>query len=245
MRVPRLYTSRSLETGQAIELDEDASNYLGKALRLRPGDALRLFNDSGHEYAAEISEFSRRAVRVQIQERFSPAVESPLTISLGLGVSKGDRMDIAVQKACELGVKHIFPLTTRYCDVRLDDERAAKRVAHWQKIAISASEQSGRVCVARVHPIQSLDAWVGVAPGDLKLVAHPGGETPLKALHSGPHSLALLVGPEGGLHENEVETAVSHGFHRLALGPRILRTETAPLVAISLLQHVWGDLSTL
>ncbi|MBK8973918.1 MAG: 16S rRNA (uracil(1498)-N(3))-methyltransferase [Hahellaceae bacterium] len=245
MRIPRLYTPNILEIGQVAELDDEASNYLGKALRMRAGDALRLFNGSGQEFSADIQEVSRRHVTVIVREAFSPQVESPLSIRLGLGVSKGDRMDIAIQKACELGVSEIHPLTTRYCDVRLDEDRAARRVAHWQKVAISASEQSGRVCVAQIHPIHPLETWVGSTQSDLKLVAHPGGETPLRALHTGPHTLSLLIGPEGGLHDLEVEQAVMHGFHRLALGPRILRTETAPLVAISLLQHVWGDFSTL
>jgi 16S rRNA (uracil1498-N3)-methyltransferase len=243
MRIPRIYTEQSLQINHSIALEEEASQYLGRVLRTRPGDPIVLFNDTGFEFTGVIQKLSKNTVDVQITQAYSPPTESPLCITLGLVISKGDRMDFAIQKACELGTSHIWPLTSRYCDVRLDQERAEKRVAHWQKVAISASEQSGRTRVATLHPVTKLEEWLAITTADIRLVAHPGNGSALSPQRCSPATVTLLIGPEGGLHDAEITAAEAAGFLRLTLGPRILRTETAPLVAISILQHIWGDLS--
>jgi 16S rRNA (uracil1498-N3)-methyltransferase len=148
-------------------------------------------------------------------------------------------MDWAIQKACELGANAITPIVSARCEVRLKDERADKRMAHWRQVAISACEQCGRSVIPVIHPPLGLADWLGLVEADLKLVLHPVAE-PL-ASHDKPQSLAFLIGPEGGLTDAEVAQANSAGFHAARLGPRVLRTETAPVVALSVAQQLWGD----
>ncbi len=245
MRTIRLYQPLALAPGR-FTLDEDGSQHVGRVLRCRPGDPLVLFDGSGSEYPAVIERVGRQMVEVRVGEATQPPVESPLDLILGLVMSRGERMDWAIQKACELGVSEVCPLTSRHCEVRLDDDRAGRRVGHWQKVAISASEQSGRTRVAKVRAVQGIEAWVASVAADVLLVAHPGPPSDALRPAAGPRParVALLVGPEGGLHEAEVDQARQRGFQHFTLGPRILRTETAPMVALSLLQHVWGDLSS-
>jgi len=178
-------------------------------------------------------------VRVQLNEQFAGQIESPLRIHLGQGLSRGERMDWAIQKATELGVSEITPIVSERCEVRLKDERAEKRQAHWQQIAISACEQCGRSVVPVIHAPMALADWIKKTEADLKLVLHPVAE-PLTS-HDKPGTLAFLIGPEGGLNDAEVDQAQDAGFHAARLGPRVLRTETAPVVALSVAQQLWGD----
>lgn len=154
-------------------------------------------------------------------------------------MSRGERMDWAIQKATELGVAQITPLFTERCEVRLNDERAQKRLEHWQQIAISACEQCGRSKVPVIHAPQLLKDWQASVQADLKLVLHPVAQSLTQ--HATPHTLAFLIGPEGGLTEGEVAQAAEYGFQPARLGPRVLRTETAPVVALSVAQQLWGD----
>ncbi|MDX1467394.1 MAG: 16S rRNA (uracil(1498)-N(3))-methyltransferase, partial [Halomonas sp.] len=167
--------------------------------------------------------------------------ESPLAVHLGQAISKGDRMDYAIQKAVELGVATITPLYTEHGDVRLKGERAAKKLAHWQAVAASACEQCGRATLPPVHAPMGLGEWLAARDEALRLVLHPGTAGALEQAEA-PASVAVLIGPEGGLAEAEVEAARTSGFAPLSLGPRVLRTETAPVVALSLLQARFGDL---
>ena len=167
--------------------------------------------------------------------------ESPLAVHLGQAISKGDRMDYAIQKAVELGVAAITPLYTEHGDVRLRGEREAKKLAHWQAVAASACEQCGRAVVPTVHFPMTLAEWLTERNEALRLVLHPGTRGVLEQA-TAPDSVALLIGPEGGLSAKDLETALAVGFMPLSLGPRILRTETAPVVALSLLQYRFGDL---
>jgi 16S rRNA (uracil1498-N3)-methyltransferase len=154
-------------------------------------------------------------------------------------ISKGDRMDFVVQKSTELGISDIFPLTSERCDIKLNSERSQKRRDHWQKVATSACEQCGRSVVPQVHDIQPLNEWIAQVKADTRLVMHHrAGNT---ALPQGTQSVALLIGPEGGLTETEVSVAIDHGFDPFVLGPRVLRTETAPIAALSILQTTFGD----
>ena len=238
MRLSRFFIDAPLSLGQH-ELPEAQAHYIGRVLRHAAGDAVQLFDGSGQEYLGELIEVGKKAVRVELREQLAGQAESPLRIHLGQGLSRGERMDWAIQKATELGVSEITPIVSERCEVRLKDERADKRLAHWRQVAISACEQCGRSVLPVIHAPVSLAEWQGHVQAELKLVLHPVA-APLES-HARPHSLAFLIGPEGGLSEAEVEQAKAAGFHAARLGPRVLRTETAPVVALAVAQQLWGD----
>ncbi|SDU27295.1 16S rRNA (uracil(1498)-N(3))-methyltransferase [Pseudomonas yamanorum] len=238
MRLSRFFVDAPLSLGDH-ELPEAQAHYISRVLRMNEGDAVQLFDGSGQEFRASLLEVGKKRVVVQVTETFAGQVESPLQIHLGQGLSRGERMDWAIQKATELGVNEITPIFSDRCEVRLKDERADKRLQHWRQVAISACEQCGRSRVPVIHPPQLLADWLKQAEADLKLVLHPVAE-PLVS-HAKPGSLAFLIGPEGGLTDGEVETAQGAGFHSARLGPRVLRTETAPVVALAVAQQLWGD----
>jgi 16S rRNA (uracil1498-N3)-methyltransferase len=238
MRLSRFFIDAPLSLGEH-ELPEAQAHYIGRVLRMADGDALQLFDGSGNEFRGTLLEVGKKRVRVTLDEQFAGQIESPLKIHLGQGLSRGERMDWAIQKATELGVSEITPIVSERCEVRLKDERAEKRQAHWQQIAISACEQCGRSVVPLIHPPLALAEWLKKTNADLKLVLHPVAE-PLTS-HDKPTTLAFLIGPEGGLNDAEVDQAQDAGFHAARLGPRVLRTETAPVVALSVAQQLWGD----
>ena len=238
MRLSRFFIDAPLSLGQH-QLPETQAHYIGRVLRHAVGDAVQLFDGSGHEFLGELIEVGKKNVRVELRETFVGLAESPLRIHLGQGLSRGERMDWAIQKASELGANAITPIVSGRCEVRLKDERTDKRMAHWRQVAISACEQCGRSVIPLIHPPLALADWLGQTEAELKLVLHPLAE-PL-AGHARPKSLAFLIGPEGGLADTEVAQAKSHGFHAARLGPRVLRTETAPVVALSVAQQLWGD----
>lgn len=239
MRLSRFFIDAPLSLGQH-QLPEAQAHYIGRVLRHAVGDAVQLFDGSGQEFLGELIEVGKKAVQVELRESFTGLVESPLRIHLGQGLSRGERMDWAIQKASELGANEISPILSERCEVRLKDERADKRMAHWRQIAISACEQCGRSVIPLIHPPISLADWLLQVEAELKLVLHPVAEP--WASHASPRSLAMLIGPEGGLTDAEVEQAKGAGFHAARLGPRVLRTETAPVVALSVAQQLWGDL---
>ncbi|SIQ65972.1 16S rRNA (uracil(1498)-N(3))-methyltransferase [Aquipseudomonas alcaligenes] len=238
MRLSRFFIDAPLSLGQH-ELPEAQAHYIGRVLRHAAGDAVQLFDGSGQEYLGELIEVGKKAVRVELREQLAGQAESPLRIHLGQGLSRGERMDWAIQKATELGVGEITPIVSERCEVRLKDERADKRLAHWRQVAISACEQCGRSVLPVIHAPVSLGEWQASVQAELKLVLHPIA-APLES-HARPQSLAFLIGPEGGLSETEVEQAKAVGFHAARLGPRVLRTETAPVVALAVAQQLWGD----
>ena len=242
MRIPRIYQPGLLVAGQTTELADDAANHVGRVLRMQAGDALILFNGDGHNYHGQIVEVSKKQLRVEIQRQTANPVESPLKIHLGQGISRGDRMDFAIQKAVELGVTEITPLFTERCGVKLDAERLQKRTEQWQKIAISACEQSGRSVVPLVHPALSLDKWLAAPGEELKLTLDPWAKDTIKTL-ARVQAIRLVIGPEGGFSDREVTLTTAAGFTAVQLGPRVLRTETAALTAISALQLQMGDLA--
>jgi 16S rRNA (uracil1498-N3)-methyltransferase len=243
MRIPRVYLDLPLNTGTEIELPEAAHNHLVKVLRMKQGFKLVLFNGDGFDYQAELSNVSKRESSVQIIAADSNDRESPINIHIGQGLSRGERMDYAVQKATELGVQSLTPLFTDRSEVKLTPERQEKRSTHWQQIAISASEQSFRARPMSVNAPLSLKEWIDRCDAELKLILHPHLELTSLADEPRPSSVALLIGPEGGLEENEVELALQKGFKPWLLGSRILRTETAPVAAASVLNYLWGDFS--
>ncbi len=242
MRIPRIYQPGLLPPGAEIELAEDAANHVGRVLRMQTGAELVLFNGDGFNYPAQIVEAGKKNVRVKLVAANNNPVESPLRIHLGQGISRGDRMDFAIQKAVELGVTEITPLFTERCGVKLDAERLQKRTEQWQKIAISACEQSGRSVVPIVHPALSLDKWLAQNTNELKLTLDPWAKDTIKTLRP-VSALRLVIGPEGGFSDREVALTTQAGFVAVQLGPRVLRTETAALTAISALQLQMGDLA--
>ena len=238
MRLSRFFIDAPLSLGQH-ELPEAQAHYIGRVLRHAPGDAVQLFDGSGQEYLGELIEVGKKNVRVELREQFNGQAESALHVHLGQGLSRGERMDWAIQKATELGVTEITPIVSERCEVRLKDERADKRLAHWRQVAISACEQCGRSVLPTIHAPQTLAEWQAGVQAELKLVLHPVA-APLES-HAKPQTLAFLIGPEGGLTDAEVEQAKGAGFQAARLGPRVLRTETAPVVALSVAQQLWGD----
>lgn len=238
MRLSRFFIDAPLSIGEH-ELPEAQAHYIGRVLRMTEGDALQVFDGSGTEFRGTLLEVGKKRVRVQLDDSFAGQPESPLRIHLGQGLSRGERMDWAIQKATELGVSEITPIVSERCEVRLKDERAEKRQAHWQQVAVSACEQCGRSVVPIIHSPVPLADWLKRTEADLKLVLHPVAE-PLTS-HDKPDTLAFLIGPEGGLNDAEVEQAKDAGFNAARLGPRVLRTETAPVVALSVAQQLWGD----
>lgn len=245
MRVPRIYSPEPLSGCSEVELDENASRHLVKVLRLQAGRPLVLFDGHGGEYEAELVGAGKRA-RVRVGAFRDENRESSLALTLAIGISRGDRFDWVIQKATELGVARIQPLFTERCEVKLSGERLQKKLGHWQQIAISACEQCARNRVPEVLEPRKLPQFLEEAGGEgFKLVLHHRTEVSLRQLESErgrPESVLLLVGPEGGLSAAEIEAALQRDFAPLRLGPRVLRTETAPVAALSVLQYQWGDL---
>lgn len=237
MRLSRFFVDAPLSLGLQ-QLPEASAHYISRVLRLNVGAAVQLFDGSGTEYRGELTEVGKKQVAVTLREQMAGLPEPNLHIHLGQGLSRGERMDWAIQKATELGVAEITPVVSERCEVRLNEERADKRLAHWRQIAISACEQCGRSVIPTIHPPTPLKDWVQLE-AELKLVLHPVAG-PLSA-HQPPATVAFLIGPEGGLTDSEVEQARGSGFQPARLGPRVLRTETAPVVALSIVQQLWGD----
>lgn len=244
MRLTRVHVTAPLAPGSELALPESAAMHLSRVLRLGVGDACVLFNGDGHDYAARIVAASKRELRVAIESAVIVEHESPLRLVLLQGIARGEKMDLILQKATELGVSALLPLASQRSEVKLDDARAGKRHAHWQSVVIAACEQSGRAVVPTVGAPGSLAAVLaGVPAGGLRLLLDPDGALSLPRLQVSPATPVLLaVGPEGGWSPLDREQLVAAGFQGLRLGPRILRTETAGLAAIAALQALFGDL---
>jgi 16S rRNA (uracil1498-N3)-methyltransferase len=240
MRVSRLYTPIPLTIHQTIALDDDNAHYVRTVLRLKKDAKLILFNGLGGEYLSTVLEVSRKSVRITPEQWLDRSLESPLQLSLGLGISRGDRMDLTVQKAVELGVNHITPLITERCVVQFNGEKKSQRLTHWQKIAQHAAEQSGRTQLPEFTDISLYADWLA-QPQGLKVFLDPFAKTTLTELNPDSRQVTLLTGPEGGFSDTERELAISAGFIPVHLGSRILRTETASLAALAAVQLLWGD----
>ncbi|MDH3490961.1 MAG: 16S rRNA (uracil(1498)-N(3))-methyltransferase [Gammaproteobacteria bacterium] len=240
----RLHIAGTYSAESLLELDGDKARYLGRVLRLRVGDSVLVFDGEGSEYAATISGIGRSGATLRVGNRITSKTETGLRVHLVQGISRGERMDFVVQKATELGVKRITPVLTEHGVVKLDSKRAEKRRDHWQKVAASACEQSGRVRLPLVDTPVSLKTWLGNKPGqvDAELILKPGATTLLARIHAPETKVCVLIGPEGGFSDVEYEGADVAGFQPVSLGPRVLRTETAAIAALAILQSLWGDL---
>jgi 16S rRNA (uracil1498-N3)-methyltransferase len=243
MRVSRLYTSAHLAVDKEIELDDDNGHYVRTVLRLKKDAEIILFNGTGGEYLCAVAEVSRKAVLILVNTWLDRSVESPLLVTLGLGISRGDRMDLSVQKAVELGVNFITPLLTERCVVQFKGEKKPQRLLHWQKIVQHAAEQSGRTTVPELTEIEQLQHWVGKQQG-LKVFLDPYAEKTLADVAPLDRHVTLLTGPEGGFSGQERDIAKAAGFIPVRMGSRILRTETASLAALAAVQMLWGDFGT-
>jgi len=245
MRQVRIYQQGIFQTGESVLLDKVASNHLIRVLRFKSNQVFTIFNGSGIEYTSKLIIDGKKAF-AQILEEKPGTVESPLSIHLFQGVSKGDRMDIAIQKSVELGVSSITPLICQRTVVNLKGDRLDKKLAHWQGIAISACEQSGRSYLPEIHRPVKFSELTNNLPGidaqALKLVLDPDATNTLKSFQPTESSISILIGPEGGLTDQEIVQAKENNFEGVGLGPRILRTETAALSAITSAQLLWGDL---
>ena len=240
MRIPRIYLPIPLNPESTVELDEQSAHHVRTVLRLKPGDSVVLFNGQGFEYSAVLTSISKSLVALEVGEIRECATESPLSIHFGLAISRGERMDYAIQKAVELGVSRIYPLLMDRCVVRVDPRKADQKQSHWQRVAIHASEQSGRARVPEISLPSTLPNWLGESQ-DLKILLDPMASVSIPSL-AASKTIYLLSGPEGGLSDMERDLALESGFIGVKMGPRILRTETAPLTAIALIQGFWGDL---
>lgn len=240
MRTIRAFLSEANEVGQSIELPASVFQHLVKVLRLGSGAPLDIFNGRGQRFAAELKTVSKKTADVLLTAELTATPESPLVTRMGIVMSKGDRFDYALQKATELGVTEITPLTSERCDLKLNAERSEKKQQHWQGVLVAACEQCYRDTVPSLQPIQTLTDWASSQASDIKLVFHTSAREPSWP-EQPPASVSFLVGPEGGLTESEINYAHQKAFASWQLGPRILRTETAPIAILSLLQMKWGD----
>lgn len=243
MRIPRLYHPAPLATDTVVALDDNAANHVARVLRLRPGAQVILFNGQGGEYPAVLERLDKQRVEVAVGGFVEREAESPLRVTLAQGVSRGERMDYTIQKAVELGIDRIVPVFAQRSVVNIQGERLDKRVRHWQGVASSACEQCGRNRVPPVSDALRLDDWLRQDDGVLKLILHPDAPLDLSRVAPPTGPISLLIGPEGGFTPQELAQAQDSGYVGLRLGPRILRTETAAVVALSVLQTIWGDLA--
>ena len=248
MRFPRIYLDqdlgKALKERTAITFDDNAQRYVAQVLRLKPGTRITLFNGKGGEYRATLEQVSRRKVTACLDNFEDRTIESALDITLAQGISRGERMDFTLQKATELGVRRIAPLVTERCGVHLNDERRSKRIQHWQGVITAACQQSGRNTLPIIEPITPLTQWLPRDPAgpSLRLVLDPGADHSIKSLPPPTAGIELLIGPEGGLEDSEIEMARRNGYQAVAVGPRILRTETAGVAVLAIIQTLWGDI---
>lgn len=242
MRIPRIYFPDALHPEQTVVLPKEAAVHISNVLRLKEAHPIVLFNGDGNEYSGELSQVTKRQTLVTIDSRLGVSVESPLQIHLAQGVSKGDRMDMVMQKSVELGVTDITPILTERCTVKLNNERWEKKHQHWYKVITSACEQCGRNILPVLHPPISLYEFLQQSTPQLRLTLNPNSEHRFTHLALPKAGVRLLIGPEGGLSDTEIYQATELGYHSVLMGPRILRTETAALSAIAILQAQFGDI---
>ena len=248
MRLTRVYVDAPIAAGKRLVVEGSAANHITRVLRLRNGDALTVFDGSGGEFGARIEEFRKDSVVVAVEEHRPLERESPLPLTLAQGISRGERMDWVIQKATELGTARIVPLFTKRSVVRLDEKQADRKLQHWRAIAIAACEQCGRNRIPELAaPVDFFDVLPAEASGATRLLLSPTGDLRIEDLgqdvrQGASKGITVLIGPEGGLEDVEQEAALAAGFKAVRLGPRVLRTETAAIAALTIIQRYFGDL---
>ena len=243
MRIPRVHIAQTLNVGHEVLLPEQAGEHLARVLRLVRGHPWILFNGVGREYDAKLTSLAKRAVSADVLASRFVDRESRLPLTLAQGIARGEKMDWILQKATELGVARIVPLVTERTEVKLDEDRAARRMLHWTSVIAGACEQSGRTRLPLLDPPLRIERWLEslIDRSDLRLALTPGGDITPRTLPTMSHGAVLCVGPEGGLSDHDIALLGQTGFLSLRLGPRILRTETAGIAALAALQTVQGD----
>ena len=241
MRLSRLYCPKPLQSGERITLDEMQAHYLQTVLRLRAGSDLVLFNGENGEYRARLCEVSRKQVSVEIGAFIAADRESPLAVELGLGLARSDRVDFALQKAVELGVRAMTPLQCERSVVRLAPTQIAGKTEHWRKILQHAAAQCGRCRLPHLYELATLPQWLARCTG-LRVLLDPDATMPLTDLPAPSQGVTLLIGPEGGFSPSERAMIIASGFVPVRLGARIMRAETAVVAALAAVQTLWGDL---
>ena len=241
--MPRFFCPQPLAIGAVITLPEALAHHV-LVLRLAPGAAITLFNGEGGEYAATLSSIEKKRVCAELKAFAARDVELPYAVTLAQGLPEASKMDWIIEKAIELGASGIVPLAAQRSVVRLSGERAEKRLAHWRGIIVSASEQSGRNRLAQLAGLNDYQQWISQQDMHRRIILTPRAGQSLAdwARHQAPQAVTLVIGPEGGLTEAEENAALKHGALALAMGPRILRTETAGLAAIAALNAIWGGM---
>lgn len=248
MRITRVYQNTDLALNQTIVLDKNSSHYLAKVMRCSIGDSCHVFNANAQEFKAEIKSLTKNSIELYLTQKIENNTESNLSIHLAQGLCKGDKMDFILQKSVELGVTEITPVFSEYCDVKLNAERIEKKMQHWRKIIISATEQSGRAVLAKLnYPKKIAELLVENTENMDLFLLSPRGELNFKNIsdkslnNTHKKSIKIFIGPEGGFSEKEEKLALKNNIQLLKLGSRILRTETAGLATIAALQSHWGD----
>lgn len=242
MSIPRFYQNQPLSLGDYI-LEEDASHHLAHVLRVKLEAKVIVFNGNGLEFEGAVKQISKKNVTIELQQSYCINRESPVALHLVQAVSRRDRMDFSLQKAVELGVTEITPIITDFSNIKHSEEQFHKKEEHWKKITISATQQSGRSILTHLNPILSFRQAIQRISAEQRLFLSPQAKTPYKTLLSEkPKSVALFIGCEGGFSVQEEEEALAAGLNAIVLGPRILRTETATITALSILQYSLGDL---
>ena len=240
----RIYHPEPLSPGLSVILKTSATAHVSKALRLKENDSLTLFNGDGCDYKAAITDIDRNRVTALITGQQNNNAESPLPVTLMQGICRNQRMDLLIQKSTELGIHQISPIHCERSVSKIDNSRQDKKLHHWHNVAASACEQSGRACIPTINEPANIEmAVLKLQDNTVKLLLDPDGDNHLDKALQIDQPVALLIGPEGGLTKQEIEIAVSLGFKRVRLGPRVLRTETAPITALSIIQFLAGDLN--
>lgn len=241
MKTPRLFVDQPLQADQTLELDREASNYISRVLRRTEKDPLTLFNGDGNNYAAILTK-PGKTTTVQINSQSKNSNESPLNITLVQSLAKGSKLDLIIQKATELGVNRITPVSSDRSVLQIDSARLDKRMQHWRGVAIAACTQCQRSVVPVVDPPQSYSNWLELQPHDNTFILHPKAEQSIASVEINGKHCTMIVGPEGGFNNEEIQQALTGGVIPIACGPRILRTETAGFTSIAILQSRFGDL---
>lgn len=242
MRITRVYQNSVLQEQEMILLSKEASHHLIHVLRFSIGDSFVLFNGQGGEYCAKITAIEKHRLLAETKTFYPVERESSVHIELAQGIARGNHMDFVIQKAVELGVNVITPLLTKRCNTKLSKEREEKRLNHWNKIIISACEQCGRNTLPLLNSVLSLSDWLPSIQAKIKLILHPKGNEKISQINCSDKKVTLLIGPEGGFDEKELLLAQHYHFLPIQLGSRILRTETAPLAAISIIQAKYEEM---
>lgn len=242
MRTSRFYINLPLSPGKSYSLPKDKAHYISHVLRMNTGAAIRLFNNTGYEFDAKIISLTKKSVEIEVKKQSQSNNESLLEITLCLAISRGQHMDYSIQKAVELGVHTIIPIISEFSNVKIQTDRLQNKMTHWLNIIISAAEQCGRSSLPELSdPVSFSDCLSMDIPGP-KLILQPGVEQSLRSIKLKNSQLSLLIGPEGGFSESELSEADAKETISINMGPRILRSETAVVTALSNAQQLWGDL---